>query len=166
MDTVSNEVTYGLALSFPNAIILPPKFLKTAGDRIKTAGIIMKKLFLTMALLAGMATGMMAQTAMMQQNDEQECMEMQVAEDDMTGDNSCTLTVYYSDGSVASSVKVTTDVSGGISCMGGRDFYTNDKGVVTLYWSEGCYLKKVYVKGNGYDVDYKNGNRYSLTLKR
>ena len=118
-----------------------------------------------MALLAGMATGVTAQTATMQENDEQECVEMQVAENDMTGDNSCTLTVYYSDGSVASSVKVTTDVSGGIACMGGRDFYTNDKGVVTLYWSEGCYLKKVYVKGNGYDVDYKNGKRYSLTLK-
>ena len=126
----------------------------------------MKRLLLTMALLAGMTAGAMAQTATMQQNEEQECIEMQIAENDMTGDNACTLKVYYSDGSVAGSVKVTTDVSGGISCMGGRDFYTNDKGVVTLYWSEGCYLKKVYVKGNGYDVDYKNGNSYSLTLKK
>lgn len=38
MDTVSNVVTWDLALSFPKAIFLPPKFLKTAGDRIKTAG--------------------------------------------------------------------------------------------------------------------------------
>lgn len=126
----------------------------------------MKRILITMALLAGMTVGAMAQTATMQQNDEQECMELQISENEITGDNSCTLTVYYSDGSVASSVKVSTDVSGGIACMGGRDFYTDDKGVVTLYWSEGCYLKKVYVKGNGYDVDYKSGNKYSLTLKR
>ena len=126
----------------------------------------MKRLFFTMVLLVGMTTVAMAQTTTMQQNEEQKYNEMQIVENEMTGDNSCTLTVYYSDGSVASSVKVSTDVSGGISCIGGRDFYTNDKGVVTLYWSEGCYLKKVYVKGNGYDVDYKNGNKYSLTLKK
>ena len=126
----------------------------------------MKRMLMTMALLAGMTVGAMAQTATVQQNDEQECLEVQVAENEMTGDNSCTLTVYYSDGSVASSVKVTTDVSGGVGCMGGRDFYTNDKGKVTLLWSEGCYLKKVYVKGNGYDVDYNNGNSYSVTLKK
>ena len=119
-----------------------------------------------MALLVGMTAGAMAQAINMQQEDEQECMEMQIVENDMTGDNSCTLTVYYSDGSVAGSVKVSTDVSGGIGCLGGRDFYTNDKGVVKLYWSEGCYLKKVYVKGNGYDVDFKNGSSYSLTLKK
>ena len=118
-----------------------------------------------MLYIAGMTNAVMAQ-ATNTQSEEPECVEVFDNSIEITGDNSCTLTVYYSDGSVASSVKVSTDVSGGIACIGGRDFYTNDKGKVTLYWSEGCYLKKVYVKGNGYDVDYKNGNSYSLTLKR
>ncbi len=81
-----------------------------------------------------------------------------------SGDNSCTVTVKYSNGSLAKSVKVSTDVSGGISCIGGRDFYTDSDGEVTLKWSSGCYLKKVYVKGDGYKVDYKDGNSYTLIL--
>ncbi|PID87954.1 MAG: hypothetical protein CSB06_02495 [Bacteroidia bacterium] len=84
--------------------------------------------------------------------------------DKPSGDNVCYVTVKYSSGSLAKSVKVTTDVSGGISCIGGRDFYTNDDGVATLKWSSGCYLKKVYVKGTGYKVDYKDGNSYTLVL--
>ena len=61
----------------------------------------MKRILLAMALLVGMTAGAMAQAINMQQEDEQECMEMQIVENDMTGDNSCTLTVYYSDGSFA-----------------------------------------------------------------
>lgn len=80
-------------------------------------------------------------------------------------DNTCTVTVYNSDGSKAQYVKVSTDVSGGISCIGGRDFTTDKNGVVTVKWSKGCYLKKVYVKGKGYDVDYQNGKSYTLTIK-
>lgn len=80
-------------------------------------------------------------------------------------DNSCTLTVYDSNGSKAQYVKVSTEVSGGIGCIGGRDFTTDKNGEVTLKWSKGCYLKKVYVKGKGYDVDYQNGKTYSLTMK-
>ncbi len=79
-------------------------------------------------------------------------------------DNSCTLTVKYSDGSKAASVKVTTDVSGGISCSGGRDFYTDKNGEVTLKWVKGCKLARVYVKGTGYKVDYQNGKSYTLTM--
>ena len=79
-------------------------------------------------------------------------------------DQSCKVTVYYKDGSLAKYVSVTTDVSGGISCMGGREFETNKEGIVTLKWAEGCYLKKVYVKGKGYTVDYKDGKSYTLTL--
>lgn len=82
-----------------------------------------------------------------------------------SSDNSCTVTVRSSRGSVVKSVKVSTDVSGGISCLGGRSFYTDSDGEVTLKWSKGCYLKKVYVKGRGYDVDYRDGQRYSLTMK-
>jgi hypothetical protein len=79
-------------------------------------------------------------------------------------DYSCKVTVKYSDGSKAASVKVTTDVSGGISCVGGRDFYTDKNGEVTLNWVKGCYLKKVYVKGTGYKVDYQDGRSYTLTM--
>lgn len=138
---------------------------KTAGNRIKTATKEMKKILLAAVLLAGTMAVAMAQAVIVQQNDEQECMEMQIAENEFAGNNTCTLTVFYSDGSKASSVKVTTVVSGGIGCMCGRVFYTDYKGVVTLSWSEGCYLKKVYVEGNGYDADYfKNDGKYSLTL--
>ena len=79
-------------------------------------------------------------------------------------DYSCTVTVYYKDGSLAKNLKVTTDVSGGISCIGGRDFETNKSGEVTLKWAKGCNLKKVFVKGKGYSVDYKDGKTYNLNL--
>jgi hypothetical protein len=80
-------------------------------------------------------------------------------------DQSCKVTVYYKNGSLAKYVKVSTDVSGGISCIGGRDFETNDAGVVTLKWVKGCYLKKVYVKGKAYTVDYQDGKQYTLNLE-
>jgi len=79
-------------------------------------------------------------------------------------DYSCTVTVKYKDGSLAASVKVTTEVSGGISCVGGRDFYTDKNGEASLKWVKGCYLKKVYVKGKGYKVDYQDGKSYTLTM--
>lgn len=79
-------------------------------------------------------------------------------------DNTCTVTVIKGN-SVVSYTKVSTEVSGGISCIGGRDFETDKNGVVILKWSKGCNLKKVYVKGTGYSVDYKNGGRYSLMIK-
>ena len=79
-------------------------------------------------------------------------------------DNTCTVTVKYKNGSLAKSVKVSTEVSGGISCVGGRKFYTNSDGKATLEWSKGCYLKTVYVNGTGYKVDYKDGNNYTLTI--
>ena len=81
-----------------------------------------------------------------------------------SSDDQCTVTVYYKDGSLAKNVKVSTDVSGGVFCVGGRDFQTDKDGKVTLKWSKGCNLKKVFVRGKGYDVDYKNGSSYRLTL--
>jgi len=87
-----------------------------------------------------------------------------VANNTSEDDYSCELTVKYNDGSKAASVKVTTDVSGGISCSGGRNFYTDKDGFVTLKWASGCKLKMVYVKGTGYKVDYQNGKSYTLTL--
>ena len=80
-------------------------------------------------------------------------------------DQSCKVTVYYSNGSVASNVTVQTEVSGGISCCGGRKFTTDGDGITILYWASGCNLKKVYVKGTGYSVDYKDGGSYKLTLE-
>lgn len=79
-------------------------------------------------------------------------------------DYSCILTVNYSDSSKAASIKVTTEVSGGISCVGGRDFYTDKNGEVTLKWTKGCSLKRVYVKGTGYNVDFQDGKNYNLSL--
>ncbi len=64
-------------------------------------------------------------------------------------DCSCAVTMKYSDGSRAASVKVTTEVSCGISCIVGHDFHIAKEGEVTLKWSKGCYLKNVYVKGTG-----------------
>lgn len=80
-------------------------------------------------------------------------------------DNSCTVSVTTSYGSPARSVKVSTDVSGGISCVGGRSFYTDSDGEVTLKWVSGCKLRKIYVDGRGYEVDYTNGNSYSIKMK-
>lgn len=80
-------------------------------------------------------------------------------------DNTCTLHVKTSYGSDAKSVKVSTDVSGGISCIGGRSFYTNSDGMVTQEWSSGCYLKSIYVDGTGYKVDYRDGGDYTVIMK-
>lgn len=79
--------------------------------------------------------------------------------------NRCRLTVFHSTGSPARSIKVTTDVSGGISCIGGRSFYTDSNGDVILEWSSGCYLRKIYVDGRGENVDYTNGGNYFHTMR-
>lgn len=83
------------------------------------------------------------------------------ADDDYT----CSLTVYDAGGYAVAYATVRTDVSGGLACSGGRDFSTDKYGKVTLRWSKGCYLKRIYVKGSGYNVDYKNGGSYTLRLK-
>lgn len=80
------------------------------------------------------------------------------------GNNSCKLQVNTSAGSPAKSVKVSTDVSGGISCVGGRTFYTDSDGRVTLEWSSGCYLKKIFIDGKGHDVNFKDGNSYTISM--
>jgi len=74
--------------------------------------------------------------------------------------NSCTLYVSTAAGSPVSSVKVSTEVCGGISCIGGRSFYTNSDGRVDLEWVDGCRLCKIYVDGRGYEVDYGDGGVY------
>ncbi len=79
-------------------------------------------------------------------------------------DQSCTVYVKTSHGSPARSVKVATEVSGGISCIGGRSFYTDSNGEVYLKWVSGCYLRKIYVNGKGYAIDYQNGGTYHLTM--
>ena len=83
----------------------------------------------------------------------------------MPSDNTCTLYVKTRYGSAAKSAKVSTDVSGGISCAGGRTFYTDSDGKVTLKWSKGCYLKHIYIKGKGYDVNFKNGETYTIKMR-
>lgn len=80
-------------------------------------------------------------------------------------DQICTVEIRYNNGNLAGNVKVTTDVSGGIFCVGGREFKTDANGKATLRWVEGCKLTKLYVKGDTYKVDYQNGKSYVLTLK-
>lgn len=80
-------------------------------------------------------------------------------------ENSCVVNVTTNYGSPARSVKVSTEVSGGISCIGGRSFYTDSDGSVTLKWVSGCKLQKIYVDGRGYDVDCRNGNSYSIRMR-
>ena len=83
---------------------------------------------------------------------------------EIIGNNKCILLVKTSSGNPAKGIKVSTDVSGGISCIGGRSFYTDSDGKVSLEWSSGCYLKKLYINGKGYDVDFKDGNSYTISL--
>jgi hypothetical protein len=73
--------------------------------------------------------------------------------------------VYFKDGSVAKYWSIRTNVSGGFSCSGGRDFETNNEGKVTLKWAKGCNLKEVTAKCGSYKVDYKDGGNYTLTLE-
>jgi len=80
-------------------------------------------------------------------------------------DLSCTVEVRNADGSAAKYAKVSTDVSGGVFCAGGRTFEANANGKVTLYWGDGCKLTAVFVKGDKYKVDYQDGGSYTLTLK-
>ena len=79
--------------------------------------------------------------------------------------NSCVVYVSKSTGSPARSVKVSTEISGGVSCIGGRSFRTDSDGKVRLDWVSGCYLKKIYIDGRGYEVDFRDGNSYSITMK-
>jgi hypothetical protein len=82
----------------------------------------------------------------------------------MASDQTCRLTVTHASGAPAKFVDVSTDVSGGISCSGGRSFETNGEGQVTLRWVKGCYLRKIYIKGKGYTVDYREGGTYQITI--
>ena len=82
-----------------------------------------------------------------------------------SNDLSCTVEVRNADGSAAKYAKVSTDVSGGVFCAGGRTFEANANGKVTLYWVDGCKLTAVFVKGDKYKVDYQDGGSYTLTLR-
>ena len=37
--------------------------------------------------------------------------------------------------------------------------------MIRLEWSSECYLKEIYVDGRGYDVDYKDGGEYTITMR-
>ena len=76
-------------------------------------------------------------------------------------EKSCTVTIKYSNGDPAESVTVTASYSIG----GQHDFKTNDDGVVRLTW-EYHDIKYLYIKGDKYEVDYRDGKSYTLTLKK
>lgn len=77
-------------------------------------------------------------------------------------EKSCTVTIKYANGDPAESVTVTASYGG----IGGQhDFKTNDEGVVKLTW-EGSDIKYLYIKGDKYEVDYRDGKSYTLILKK
>ena len=79
-----------------------------------------------------------------------------------SSEKSCKVTIKYGNGDPADGVKVTASYKG----IGGQhDFKTNDEGVVTLTW-ETNDIKCLYIKGDKYEVDYRDGESYSLTLKK
>ena len=80
-----------------------------------------------------------------------------------TSEKSCTVTIKYSNGDPADYVTVTASYSG----IGGgqHDFKTNSDGVVTLTW-EYNDIKCLYIKGDKYEVDYRDGKSYTLILKK
>jgi len=79
-------------------------------------------------------------------------------------DDSCTVYVKRKGGSAAGGIRVATDVCGGISCSGGRTFYTNNDGQSTLKWVKGCKLCIIYVDGTTHKGEYKSGGTYTFTL--
>ena len=79
-----------------------------------------------------------------------------------TSEKSCTVTIKYGNGDPADYVTVTASYGG----VGGQhDFKTDGDGVVRLTW-EYDDIKCLYIKGDKYDVDYRDGKSYSLTLKK
>lgn len=78
-----------------------------------------------------------------------------------TSEKSCTVTIKYSNGDFADYVTVTASYSDG----GQHDFKTNSDGIVILTW-EYNDIKKLYIKGDKYEVDYRDGKSYTLTLKK
>jgi hypothetical protein len=79
-------------------------------------------------------------------------------------ENTCTVIVNYKGGFAALGIKVGTEVGGGISCIGGRTFYTGSNGKVTVAWVQGCKLTYIYVDGTAYKGNYENGETYTFTI--
>ncbi len=79
----------------------------------------------------------------------------------VTSEKSCTVTIKYQNGDPAKSITVTASYSSG----GQHDFKTNGSGVVTLTWDMHD-IKALYIKGNKYEVSYRDGGSYTLTLKQ
>ena len=60
-------------------------------------------------------------------------------------DNSCTLIVESRSGSPDTSVRVSTEVSGGITCIGGRTFSTDRNGAAYIKWSSVVAISDKYI---------------------
>ena len=79
----------------------------------------------------------------------------------MNSEKSCTVIIKYQNGDPAESITVTASYSSG----GQHDFKTNGSGVVTLT-RDMHDIKALYIKGNKYEVSYRDGGSYTLTLKQ
>jgi len=135
-----------------------PKILKYRQRVSKNIKIIfiMKKMFLVLAIIAVFLVGSGFRNSVNQN--------LNLSIHNPKSENSCKVVVTYKGGSAASSIKVSTDVCGGISCSGGRNFYTNSKGEVTVYWVDGCKLCYIYVDGTSYESTYENGKTYYFII--
>ena len=112
------------------------KFLKTAGI-----------LTLTAVMIVAVATTVSASS---QSSDNE---------------NTAVITVLDRNGSPVNSVTVTTQVSGGVACIGQRSFTTDRNGRVTVRWPRNCNVTRVYVRGTRYDIRLQNGGTHTLRLR-
>lgn len=91
-----------------------------------------------------------------------------VTTSNMKSDNSCTVTVKYSNGDPAKNVEVMpmnySGVLGWMAASCGK-FKTNSSGVVKISWSSET-IKALYIKGNRYEMTLEDGKSYTVNLKQ
>ena len=110
----------------------------------------MKKMFKIAGLIVLMAAIFMASSAFTKPNDNQ-------------SEKSCKVTVKYKNGDLAKSLQVTAWYSG--FSGGYHDFKTDDNGNVRLT-GDIHEIEYLYIKGDKYEVSYKDGKEYSLVLRK
>ena len=157
MDFLTMSIGDFGAFSFvPSKIIPIFVVLNTRKPKIERVGIFnslktrttMKKVMKLMGLLTLMTMLVFAMSSFVKVNGTD-------------SEKSCKVTIKYGNGDIADGVTVTASYYS----SGQHDFKTNDDGVVTLTW-EYSDIKCLYIKGDKYEVDYRDGKSYTLTLKK
>lgn len=87
---------------------------------------------------------------------------------DVNSDNTCKVTVKYSNGDLAKNVEVMpmnySNILGWMAAGCGK-FRTNSSGVVEIKWYAET-IKALYIKGNRYELTLEDGKSYTVTLKQ